>query len=82
MTAYSKKTIAIEQAISNASRRLGYGNLTEEQREAVTHFVSGQDVFISLPTGAGKFLCYALLPFVLIFSAPATNQTRVCITVL
>ena len=65
MAAYSKKMI--EQAISNASRCLGYGDLTEEQREAVTHFVSGQDVFISLPTGAGKSLCYALLPFVFDF---------------
>ena len=61
MAAYSKKTIG--QAIFNTLRRLGYGDLTEEQREAVTHFVSGQYVFISLPTGAGKCLCYALLPF-------------------
>ena len=53
--------------ISNASRSLGYGDLTEEKHEAVTHFVSGQDVFISLPTGAGKSFCYALLPFVFDF---------------
>ena len=59
MAAYSKKTIAIEQAISNALRRLGYGDL-KEQRKAVTHFVSGQYVFISLPTGAGKSPTFCL----------------------
>ena len=39
-----------EAELSNASCRLGYQHLTEEQREAVIHFVGGEDVFVSLPT--------------------------------
>ena len=44
-----------------ASERLGYPKLSAKQEEAVLHFLSGQDVFISPPTGAGKSLCYDLL---------------------
>ena len=32
--------------------------------EAILAFVSGRDVFVSLPTGYGKSICYASLPFV------------------
>ena len=63
--AYSRSRI--ETALLNVSRRLGYQHLTEEQREAVIHFVSGEDVFVSLPTGAGKSLCYGLLPLIFDF---------------
>ena len=32
-----------------------------EQKDAVTAFVSGRDVFVSLPTSGGE-LCYVCLP--------------------
>ena len=44
-----------------ATKQLGY-ELPAEQEEAVLHFLSGKDFFVSLPTGAGKSLCYLLLP--------------------
>ena len=44
-----------------ATERLGYTKLSAEQEEAVLHFLSGQDVFVSLPIGAWKSLCYDLL---------------------
>ena len=44
-----------------ATERLGYAKLSAEQEEAVLHFLSCQDVFVSLLTGALKSLCYDLL---------------------
>ena len=63
--AYSRP--GIEAALSNAACRLGYQHLTDEQCEAVIHFVSGEAVFVLLPTGTGKSLWYSLLPFVFDF---------------
>ena len=41
---------------------LGYSALRPQQELAVKSFVQGNDVFISLPTGGGKSLCYSILP--------------------
>ena len=35
-----------------------------QAREAIAAFVSGNDVFVSLPIGHGKSFCYVLLPLV------------------
>ena len=52
----------IDQAISSATEKLGYKELRPKQILAVRHFLRGNDVFISFPTGSGKSLCYCLLP--------------------
>ena len=49
--------------ITLAAQNLGYLSLKEEQREVITNFVQGKDVFAVLPTGFGKSLCYACLAF-------------------
>ena len=43
-------------------RALGYDSAREHQREAIRELVGGKDVFVWLPTGHGKSLCYAVLP--------------------
>ena len=35
-----------------------------KQKEAIVEFVSGKDVFVVLPTGYGKSVCYATLPLI------------------
>lgn len=55
---------SVDRAIEAACRRLGYVGLKAEQDKAIRSFLSGQDVFLSLPTGSGKSLCFAALPWI------------------
>ena len=43
---------------------IGIAKLKEQQKVAVGSFLRGNDVFVSLPTGYGKSICFALLPLV------------------
>ena len=49
--------VRISKAISYATKALG-----PNQELAVKHFLRSHDIFVSLPTGSGKSLCYCLLP--------------------
>ena len=50
--------------LDSAASKLGISSLKDKQREAITSFVDGHDVSVSLPTGYGKSLCYTLLSLV------------------
>ena len=48
--------------IEYASKAIGF-QFKQGQQEALEHFVSGRDVFASLPTGYGKSAIYQAAPF-------------------
>ena len=53
------------EALEYALRLVGRPQmkLKEEQRAAIKVILSGKDVFLWLPTGYGKSVCFELLPF-------------------
>ena len=54
----------MESAIDSAVSKVALENFEAKAREAIASFVSGNDVFVSLPTGYGKSSCYVILPLV------------------
>ena len=56
--------MALSSAISESVKDLGFGQLKAEQAAAISKFASEKDVFVTLPTGYGKNLCYCCLPYV------------------
>lgn len=58
---------SFEDALSYSLGVLGLSppSLKEEQRSAIWSMHQGRDVFVCLPTGYGKSLCYQTLPFVM-----------------
>jgi len=53
----------ISSACSFAARCLRIPCLNEHQKGAVKAFLSGSDVFVCLPTGFGKSICFQSVPF-------------------
>ena len=52
----------LESVVRDCGRKIGYDVLKCEQKEAILAFLQGNDVFVSLPTGYGKSVIYAILP--------------------
>ena len=50
----------LKTILQNVATMLGYEQLKKEQEEGIIEIVKGRDVFVSLPTGFGKYLCYIL----------------------
>lgn len=82
MSADQGEASSIEAAIDYAVGLVGIEALKPLQREAIRAFVQGRDVFVSLPTGFGKSLCYALLPLVFDCLRRKEGSIALCISPL
>ena len=67
MALYSK--VAIDNAISKATKELGYNELCPNQLAAITSFVNGRDVFVCLPSEAES-------PFVTAYFPPCSISSK------
>ena len=56
------KMASVEDVLCEVALEFGYASLRDKQKDAIFGFVRGRDVFVSLPTGSGKSLCYSILP--------------------
>ena len=64
----------VEDEVSKAA--MDFDALCDKQREAVLGFLRGQDIFVSLPSGGGKRLCYSILPKVFDTSQKYCNRNK------
>ena len=72
--------MAVESDDSVSASSLGYAEVCLLQETAVRAFVTGSDVFLSIPTGCGKSLCYAVLPHV--FDMLRGNETPLSLVIV
>ena len=72
----------VKSALRVATAMLEYKELKDKQKEAIKAFASRKDVFVSLPTGYGKLLCYQILPVLFDALRNCTKNKRACTMVI
>ena len=71
---------SFSEALSYALRRLKMTRITvkEEQRSSMRAVYKGSDVFVWLPTGYGKSLCYQAPPFLMDYKKGLLDSGKNC----
>ena len=54
----------VDSAMIESFRALGYERPMWVQEEAIRSFLRGKDVFVIVPTGSGKSICFVALTLV------------------
>ena len=82
-TAVVRPPEAFSTALAYSLEQLGLSHVVfkEEQRAAIKSMYEGRDVFVCLPTGFGKSLCYQTLPFVLDYKGGSSTSSNAVIVV-
>ena len=70
----------VESAVHRAINKLGFSSVKSQQMMVITEFINNRDVFVVLPTGFGKTLCFTCLPMVFDELYP-DNQSSVVLVV-
>ena len=52
----------MERVFAKVAIQMGYAELRPKLEEVILHFVSGNDIIVSVPTESGKSLHHSLLP--------------------
>ena len=69
--------------VTKAANAIGFSSLKKEQEKVINEFISGKDVFVCLPTGFGKSVCFITLPIVFdLIRAPCEPSIVVVISPL
>ena len=63
MSSSSVADVNLDSIILQSGQRLGYASIRLNQLNAIKSFMEGNDIFVILPTGSGKSLCFTVLPF-------------------
>ncbi len=76
MAVASSQSSAFSAALAFSLDQLGLSHvsLKDEQCSAIKAVYWGQDVFVCLPTGYGKSLCYQTLPFVMDYKSRTSKE--------
>ena len=74
----------MDRLLSFALEKVGRSSvvLKAEQATCVKHIYEGKDVFLWLPTGFGKSLCYEVLPFLFDQKLDKDNSTVIVVSPL
>ena len=77
-------TSSFHEALTYAQEMLGCPELAlkEEQKLAIHAIYSGSDVFVWLPTGFGKSMCFHYLPFVFDYKLELVSASKRSVVVV